>query len=402
MKERDTKPAFSKVILGWALLGATLLAFFNKWISPGLSAGLAGAGFVLYGWGCVAFTRAKGGGLGSALLRMVVGMMFTPFALLLRVEKGPKLTAAQSRQYKVLGWVLGVLMVAAGAALLAGYEVHWARVVLPEKQSLGTAQTVTADKLAPENEGRLVHVTGRLAGAEKLTDPEFGVTMEALNLRRRVWMRQWEQGGLVSKSKISREDPGGKTTTLWKSETYSYSQVWSEQVINSSSFHNAGHDNPTAIKIPKRETNATKMTLGSFVVGAELAAQLDNFQSVPLSETNLSALSPLLRAEAKLAGDEIYFGTNPQQPAIGDTKVKLEFAPAATVSVIARQSGNTLSPYAVAKAGSVGLLRLGEHSVEDMTAQFAKANAQERMTVWIAGGVITLLGLVCINVARKR
>jgi hypothetical protein len=137
-------------------------------------------------------------------------------------------------------------------------------------------------------------------------------------------------------------------------------------------------------------------------VTAELVKQIDDFQTMPLSDKNLSALAEPIRARAKLFDGGIYVGTNSDQPAIGDLKIKFESAPAATVSVIAQQNGDNLSPYAVAKSGSIAQLRVGTFSVQEMTSQFAKDEFHARVMVWIAGGVLILFGSFVLAIARRR
>jgi Transmembrane protein 43 len=303
---------------------------------------------------------------------------------------------------KAFAWLLGLFFFTLGVAIVVGYEIYWARVVVPERKILATAISVASDKLDPRNDGKLIYVVGELAGAKNLADPEFGVASDALRLRRRVWMYQWEQGGVQSKSSYGVEDSHGNTTTLLKTRTYDYSKDWSEKTIDSRSFYNAGHDNPARKEIPDRAIAAAKITLGVFTIAPELVEQIDNFQTVPVSDKNLSVITEPLRTKAKLAGDEIYFGTNAGQPAIGDLKVKFESAPPATASVIARQNGNNLSPYQVTNAGSVALLRVGTYSVPDMVAQFAKTNSQGRVLAWVAGCVLILFGSFVIKIARRR
>jgi uncharacterized protein GlcG (DUF336 family) len=83
-------------------------------------------------------------------------------------------------------------------------------------------------------------------------------------------------------------------------------------------------------------------------------------------------------------------------------KVKCEFAPAVTVSVIARQEGTNLSPYAVEKAGSIALLQVGTHPVQEMTAQFVQTNFAQRVLAWVMGGLLLLFGGLLIKHASKQ
>ena len=58
---------------------------------------------------------------------------------------------------------------------------------MPEREGMTAAISVSADKPDSQNDGKLIYVTGELAGVETLADSEFGVAVDALKLRRRVW-----------------------------------------------------------------------------------------------------------------------------------------------------------------------------------------------------------------------
>lgn len=420
MKSHNKQTPIIGIFLGLALIGAAAFCAV-KHLMPGIGILiLILCGYFIYLTGCAGLGKAKGYTAGQGIL---VGMIFPLLVLIMPDRtKMPKAERDQAEREeaeepiasraakrrplkgakKGFAWLLGLFFLAVGLAIVVGYEIYWARVVVPEREGMAAAISVNTDKLDPQNDGKLIHVTGELSGVENLADPEFGVAVDALRLRRRVWMYQWEQGGLQSQSSYGTEDSKGNTTTLLKTRTYNYSRAWLEKLIDSHSFYNAGHDNPAAKEIPDRAVDATKITLGVFTVTPELVKQIDNFQTVPVNDKNLSTLAEPIRAKAKLFDGGIYLGTNADQPAIGDLKIKFESAPAATVSVIAQQNGNSLSPFAVAKSGSIAQLKVGTFSVQEMTSQFAKDEFQRRVLVWVFGGIVILFSMAILSVARRR
>lgn len=300
----------------------------------------------------------------------------------------------------VFASLFGMVFILFGVGLVAVMEIYWARVVIPERNGLGTAVSVPADKPDPQNDSKLVHVTGPLGGSETLVDTNFNAAADGLRLRRRVWMWQWQQDSVQSKSSYGMQDSQGNNTTLLKTTTYNYTSDWFEKVIDSRSFYNAGHDNPTEMKISPYNVSAAKISLGGFILSPELVGQINNFQTIPASDKSLSVLEPSLRARAVVDRGEIYTG-NPKQPAIGDLKVRLEYAPATTVSIIARQDGGKLSPYAVTKTATVALLSGGTHTVSEMTQQFNSDNLKWRGMAWGMGLCAMLFGGGIIHLARK-
>lgn len=47
------------------------------------------------------------------------------------------------------------------------------------------------DKVNPENDGRVVYISANLAIDEHLTETEYGISIQAVKLKRRVQMYQW-------------------------------------------------------------------------------------------------------------------------------------------------------------------------------------------------------------------
>ncbi|MDO4629962.1 MAG: TMEM43 family protein [Planctomycetia bacterium] len=126
------------------------------------------------------------------------------------------------------------------------------------KQGLEISIPVKSDEVLKENNGKLVYTTGELKTNETLKDSVFPqVSVNALKLNRKVEMYQWEE----TITEHTEKNLGGSTTTT---KTASYSKKWSDKLINSSTFMEAGHDNPVSMPYESGEQFAKFATLGEF------------------------------------------------------------------------------------------------------------------------------------------
>ncbi len=312
---------------------------------------------------------------------------------------------------RVFAGFLGFIFCGIGLAIIFAFETYWGRVVMPEREKLATAITIDCNTIGPQNDGKLVRVTGPLVGAEDLADSQFGVTAHALRLRRRVWMFQWQQSSPTPRSSSSYSV---NDTTVIKTKSYNFYKVWSEEIIDSKGFKkpvaipvpgtplevqpvSAGHVNPHTMAISSRTVAAAKATLGAFTVAPEILALLNNFETVPLTPNNLAAVPEPFRSMGTISSNFIYFAADPAKPAIGDLKVAFESAPPAVASIIARQSGLALIPCAVTNGAPLALLQAGDFSTAQMVRQFSKDNSAQRAIVWGMACVPILLGAVLLR-----
>ncbi|MCD6454362.1 MAG: hypothetical protein J7L62_03575 [Candidatus Aminicenantes bacterium] len=112
------------------------------------------------------------------------------------------------------GILFGFLLIGISFVLLFWNEGRAVKTMKTLKEGKGIVVPIRADKLDPENNGKLVHVTGKATTEEILEDSVFNVSIRAIKLKRVVQMYQWKK---VVTSKTKKK-LGGETETV---KTYS-------------------------------------------------------------------------------------------------------------------------------------------------------------------------------------
>uniref|UniRef100_A0A8C8ZF86 Transmembrane protein 43 n=1 Tax=Prolemur simus TaxID=1328070 RepID=A0A8C8ZF86_PROSS len=163
----------------------------------------------------------------------------------------------------------------------------------------GLSLVVSPDSIhsvAPENEGRLVHIVGALRTSKLLSDPNYGVHLPAVKLRRRVEMYQWV-------------------------ETEEHRWLSSSDIVNSKNFdREIGHKNPSAMAVESFTATAPFVQIGRFFLSPGLIDKVDNFKPLSLSRLEDPHVDIVRR------GDFFYHSENPKYPEVGDLRVAFSYA----------------------------------------------------------------------------
>lgn len=290
----------------------------------------------------------------------------------------------------IKGVLFGILLFVVSFPLLFWNEGRAVRTAKSLQEGASTVVSVPADKVDPANEGKLVHMTGEATATETISDTEFGVSLPAIKLHRQVEMYQWRE----EKESHTRSKLGGGTETM---TTYTYKQAWSPDLIDSSAFKKReGHENPGAMPVSSQSWTATKVTLGAFTVSEAQVGLLNKFQDLAVGEEAAAALSPDMKEKAKLRNGGYYLGADPTSPATGDARVSFQVVRPATVSLVARQIGDTFEAYQAKAGGTVLLLDYGTVSADSMFKTAEKGNAAITWVLRLAGFVVMAVGLTMV------
>jgi hypothetical protein len=286
--------------------------------------------------------------------------------------------------------LIGLLLFVAAFPVLFWNEGRALRAQKSLHEGLAVVVDAPSDAVRPQNEGKLIHISGDAATNDILADPEFGISAPAIKLVRQVVMLQWKE---ETSSHTQDKLGGGKETVT----TYTYSKDWSPRLIDSSLFHNPeGHNNPSVMPVTSETWQASKVTVGGFELSSELASKMNRLQPFAIDQTSFNKLPSALKARAHFGGDFYFLGNDPASPAVGDARVSFQVVRPAIVSIVARQQGDTLSAYQ-AKAGNTILLL--NYGTVDAPQMFRSAEAKNRELTWIFRGlgfVMLALGIFLI------
>jgi len=262
----------------------------------------------------------------------------------------------------------------------------------------------------PDNEGRLIHVSGELLGAASALDSEFDFggrgpeeppPYEAEpSTDARIWPSQQASSHLCisrevqnymwtesSQSQTTNELGGSKVTKT----VHTYRKEWADGAPNSQAFAQAdGHHNPSAL-MASETAYATGLRLGEF-----------EFQSPKSMHTLLTSAATLFHPTAlrlrsrqmaveRFDNDWYFIAScgSRLRPELGDTRVKFKVCTSPmTVTIVGVQRGQI-----IAASDEVGLIaKRGECSLESMVASQRLGNQGMKWILRVVGSLVQFAG----------
>lgn len=325
----------------------------------------------------------------------------------------------------IKGVLLGIVLFIAGFPVLFWNEGRTVNRTRALKEGASAVVSAPSDQIAPDLEGKLVHVQGEAKTEESLVDAQFSVNAPkgAFQLIRKVEMYQWVEESHSQKEKKL----GGKEVTTTK---YTYKQAWRDVEIDSSSFKNsADHQNPGWI-INAQKWIVPTATMGAFQlsegqirqVGSEcplkmpaldqpLPAGLDRSYRRTASGFYKIAQPALEQQHGKTSAvaqltNQIVNAVNtavesagtpnttiPATPQIGDVRVRFYFIPANVITLIGKQQGDQIVSYETSNGGSLLLQANGKKEASAMFKHAEKSNMMMAYLLRLLGFFMMFIGL---------
>jgi hypothetical protein len=248
--------------------------------------------------------------------------------------------------------------------------------------------SIKSDNLLPENENKLIHLSGKVETTDTLIDEEFGMTANAIALSRKVLIYQWVE----SKTERTEKELGGSEKVI---TNYNYTKQWVSGPINSSGFKiEEGHLNKCDFPYRDKTSISQNAKVGSFDLTEPLLYQIDQFEDYLIDST-------LFKESFTISSNTIYLGSEKiyDEPAIGDMKISYQVAYAPEmVSIIAQQVNGSLSPYVGENGTEIVKLAYGTVSADNMIKLALKENSSQ---TWILRGLGLLLCIIGLSLILR-
>ena len=297
----------------------------------------------------------------------------------------------------IKGIVTGLVLFVVGFPLLFWNEGNTIKTRKALEEGEGACVSLESNQTVdPEMNGKLVHVSGRAETEEVLSDAIFGVSDKAIRLERVVEMYQWREDSRTTEKK----NVGGSVT---QTTTYSYRQVWTDEVLDSSDYHEAGHDNPGVKEFENERQQAAFVSFGAFTLAPEQISRIGGAQAFVFPQGYTCAVD-----RVTVQGNYIYVPNSETrlneknnrnvvaQPRIGDMRVSFRIVRPHDISIVAVQNGDTFGAYVAKNGKKVSLLSDGVKSREEMFADAQSANTFMCWILRLVGFLLMLFGIKAV------
>ena len=273
------------------------------------------------------------------------------------------------------GIVGGLIFIVIAVILLWWNEGNNVRNLKTTSEMSKTYIDISSDSINPNNEGKLVATYGKLLNEEELFDTLFDVKVVTPLLKRVVEVYQWKEE--------SETDEDG--------EKYNYTKVWSSELIDSGSFHESNHINPTTKPYQDEEFTSTNVKVGAFDLSVDQIKSLSTKGTV--SEFNQEKISEL---DYTIYGSYLTNSANLNSPQIGDVRISFEYNNSTDVSILAVQTGNTFTDFVSSSEKRINRVMDGVHSGAEMIDVIKTENRMLKWMLRIVGIILCIGGFSAI------
>ena len=280
--------------------------------------------------------------------------------------------------------IFGILIAVIGVLFIILMQNSSADVIQMPDEVLDTCVKMDSpDAIDHSLEGKYVWAQGDVKTPCVLRDDEFGVEVKALRLSRECFYYQ------VVEEVFAWEDDDQEHR-----EEYSYKKKWEPAPVDSHSFHKSEKQdaNKVICVVESEGFYADEASLGAYSLPPSMIASIVDKPQADVSflRADIEAFAARYDIDPSLVHQspgELYIGSDPQEPAIGDVKIVFTYFGEGPASVLGRVEGSGFAD------GDVALIRAGRLQLADIPIVKKPEDIVLTLEVNFVGLLILFLGL---------
>lgn len=275
------------------------------------------------------------------------------------------------------GVIGGILLIIVGIGLLWYNEGR----TVGEQKGISEAKDkyvqVKSDKIDSKYDNKLIATNGKLdiSNSNELVDSDFNIKIKSAKMTRTVEMYQWDESCTTDDNNVEKCD---------------YKKEWEDSVIDSSDFKKSGHDNPNSMPYESKIYVADNVKMGAYSLPNTLLERLSTKKTKTGEELREEFANKI--ADYKIEGEYITSQVE-EEPQIGDIRIKFDYNDADSVSVLAVQTGTTLTSYVPKTGSKIYKIKEGIHTGDEIIQDLIDENNTIKWIFRLLGTVLVMIGI---------
>lgn len=253
------------------------------------------------------------------------------------------------------------------------------------------AKAVTTDGSSAIADGDLVVAVEVPMPKANVVDPDLAFNLDVLQYSRDAEIYQWREN--VRENTVTNSD-GSKRTD----RTYSYSKVWTDSLVSSSSFHDTGYSNYGSFPFNDRTIRPDGYVFGSFDLDKSFAGLFPSAKKLAVTREMFDGMPEHFRRRFSIVDGGLFPDRSPQ---IGDIRVSFTAVMPQLSTVVGAYKGGIIVP-AQTEAGEIAMLRPGNMSIEDLASQEKADNGRTSTILLVIACLLGVGGAACLFFGIKN
>ena len=270
------------------------------------------------------------------------------------------------------GIIAGIALLVIGTCILWLNEGDYVANMKAVKDVSENVTDISSETVDASNNGKLVCLSGGFVIPDELVeDSLFSVGTKTAKLERIVEVYQWRES----------QD---------SDNNYTYDKEWSEDLIDSSDFHNTGHSNPGVKEVENESFCVSRAEIGAFKLSEDQLKNLETNETLSIDPA--TAVPQYYSVQDNYITD----AQNINSPSVGDLRIHYEYNTFSAATVLAVQQNDSFTDFVSENGIKINRVDEGLLKGDQVVQKITEENNALKWALRLIGALAIIIGYCCI------